>query len=73
MDWFSIVLGILATGFGLYILNARRQENYTSARVNAMKSMFGENAGDKVHLIAYGIVPIIIGIMMFLKVFGISL
>lgn len=73
MDWFSILLGIVATGFGAYILNARRQADYTSARLEAMKSMFGENAGDKVHLIAYGIVPMVIGVMMFLKAFGISL
>ncbi|MGB0885005.1 MAG: hypothetical protein ACPGVH_00790 [Chitinophagales bacterium] len=73
MDWFSIILGILAAGFGLYTLNSRRQKDYSSARLNAMKSMFGENAGDKVHFIAYGIIPLVIGVMMFLKAFGISL
>ena len=73
MDWFSIILGLVATAFGLYTLNSRRKKDYNSARLNAMKSMFGEGAGDKVHFIAYGIVPIVIGVMMFFKAFGIHI
>ena len=73
MDYASIIMGLLAFAFGFYILNARRKPDYTSARLEAMKNMFGENAGDKVHLIAYGIVPLILGVMMFLKAFGLHL
>lgn len=73
MDWFSIILGVIATAFGLYTLNARRQKDYDSARFQAMKSMFGEKSGSTVHLVAYGFVPLLIGVLMFLKAFGISL
>lgn len=73
MDYVSILMGLLAFGFGFYILNSRRKKDYTSARLEAMKNMFGEKSGDKVHLIVYGIVPLILGVMMFTKAFGLHI
>ena len=70
MDWLSIILGILATGYGIYTLINRSKPSYNSHRMNSLKNLFGENAGDKVHLFAYTVIPIVIGIMMFSKVFG---
>ena len=66
-------MGLLAFAFGFYILNARRKKDYTSARLEAMKNMFGEKNGDKAHFIVYGVVPLILGLMMFMKAFGLHL
>lgn len=73
MDYFSIILGVLAFAFGFYTITSRKKKDYNSARLEAMKSMFGEKKGDTVHLVFYGIVPFILGLMMFLKAFGLHL
>jgi hypothetical protein len=62
IDWLSIIIGILALSFGIYTLITRIRKPEQFGKLEAMKKQYGEKAGYSIHLIAYSIVPIALGI-----------
>lgn len=73
IDWLSILLGVFALAFGIYTLIQRQKKPESFHKLIAMKKIFGDSAGNIIHLVAYGILPIFLSVLMFLKAFGIQL
>lgn len=73
IDWISILFGVLALVYGIYNLINRQKKPETFKKLIAMKKIFGDNAGSIIHFVAYGILPIVLSVMMFMKAFGIQL
>jgi hypothetical protein len=72
IDWTSIILGVVALAYGIYTFVQRSRNPDTFGKLVAMKKIFGDNAGDIIHLVAYGILPIVLSGLMFMKAFGIQ-
>lgn len=70
IDWFRIVLGIAAVGFGLYGIFIRGKSS-DSAKIQAMEKQWGKDKANVIHLTLYGFLPILLGALMLLKAFQI--
>jgi ABC-type multidrug transport system permease subunit len=65
MDYTNLILGVFALCFGLYMLYLRITNNISnSTKLLKMKELMGDKAGNLVHLIAYTILPIALGIVL---------
>jgi len=60
----KLVFGLLAVGYGLYTLYARSATPEKFAKLEAMKEQFGEQGGNIVHLVAYSVAPILVGLVL---------
>ncbi len=67
MDLPTVLIGAAAILFGVYTAWARVAKPQQFAKLNAMKKAWGPTAGNVVHLIAYTIVPIAVGIVFLLS------
>jgi uncharacterized membrane protein YdfJ with MMPL/SSD domain len=73
MDPISLLIGVAAIGFGAYTLFLLFTKPESFGKLQAMKDAMGNTAGNLVHLVAYSIVPIIVGVVaIFLGIQGIS-
>lgn len=70
VDWFRLVVGILAILFGAYAIFIRAKSP-NSVKLNAMKKQWGEGRAHAIHLVFYGILPLVLGGLMILKAFQI--
>jgi len=61
MDPISLLIGVAAAGYGIYTLFLRHSKPDSFGKLKAMKDTMGETTGSLVHLIAYSIIPIIVG------------
>ena len=69
-----MLLGALAMAYGLYTLIARSRTPEKFGKLEAMKKQWGPSAGNAVHLIAYSIVPIVVGVVFLVAGFrGVAL
>ncbi len=68
-DWFSAVLGLFAICFGGYTLFLRNSSPEKLRKLTAMKSAWGESKGNAIHLVAYSILPIVLGVMYLIQTF----
>ena len=66
IDWFRFIIGILAIVFGAYSIFVRAKSS-ASPKLTAMKNYWGEEKGTRIDLFAYGIIPIVLGIIMLFK------
>lgn len=74
MNPVTVLLGALALVFGLYTLVARVKTPEKLGKLEAMKKQWGPSAGNAVHLVAYTIVPIIVGLVFIITGFrGVAL
>ena len=65
MDYTNLLLGIFALGFGAYMLYLRITNNISnSTKLLKMTELMGDKTGNLVHLIAYTILPIALGIVL---------
>ena len=64
VNFFTLGLGILALAYGLYTLYARIVSQKTFGKLDAMKKVWGPKTGVFIHLFAYTILPIILGIIL---------
>lgn len=63
----DLAIGSLALLFGLYTLYLRLTGKIeTFAKLEPMKNLFGSKLGGFVHLIAYTILPLILGLVLLL-------
>jgi hypothetical protein len=60
----KLLLGVAAVGFGLYTLYLRSTAPEKLGKLEAMKEQWGEQNGALVHLAAYTVVPILVGLTL---------
>lgn len=74
MNTITMIVGAAVFSFGLYNAILRRTNPQKLSRLQAMKDLFGEKNGDKVHLLAYAVTPLVAGsIFLFAGSQGVSL
>ena len=59
-----LLLGIAALAYGVYTGYARTATTEKFAKLEAMKEQWGESTGNIVHLVAYTLVPIVVGLVL---------
>ncbi|MES2621482.1 MAG: hypothetical protein V4615_11585 [Bacteroidota bacterium] len=65
MDYTSLIIGIIALGFGLVTLVARFTGKMQSfSKLAAMKQLYGEKKGNLIHLVGYTILPLVAGAVL---------
>ena len=62
MDIVTVAIGIAALGYGGYTLKVRRSNPAALGKLEPMKRMWGEILGTAIHVIAYTVVPIVLGV-----------
>jgi hypothetical protein len=74
MNTITIILGAAVFAFGLYNTILRRTGPQKLSRLQSLKDLFGEQAGDRVHLLTYSITPLVAGaLFIFAGSQGVSL
>ena len=74
MDWVTIGIGLLATGFGTFTLHLRSANPSSLRKLEPMKKVFGATIGNAIHFVAYSILPLVMGAMLiYLGVTGSSI
>lgn len=66
MNPVTVLIGVAAIGFGVYTLYLRSTDPANFGKLTAMKEKFGESTGSLIHLVAYSIVPIVVGVVFLL-------
>jgi hypothetical protein len=66
MNPITIVLGVLACGYGVFTLVMRSKHPKIFSKLNAVKQFWGERAGFVIHVVAYTVMPLAIGIAFIL-------
>ncbi|HZW23281.1 hypothetical protein [Noviherbaspirillum sp.] len=61
MNPVTMILGAAVFAFGLYTVILRRTAPHKLSRLQAMRDLFGDKTGDKVHLFAYAVTPLLCG------------
>lgn len=66
----SMIVGFFALGFGLFTLLIRilKREDKFFSKYNAMIAAYGNRTGAMIHVFAYTIVPIVVGVLLLFKV-----
>ena len=67
MDPVTTIIGVLAVCYGLYTAWARVKKPEQFVKLEAMKKQWGDKAGTTVHVIAYTVVPIVLGVVMVVR------
>ena len=64
MDIFTLGIGIAALVYGMYTLYARRSNPKGFGKLDAMKTKWGPRTGLALHIFAYTIMPIVLGVVL---------
>ncbi|HZF07168.1 MAG TPA: hypothetical protein VFE33_00105 [Thermoanaerobaculia bacterium] len=67
MNPITILLGLAALGYGLYTAWARRAKPEQFGKLAPMQKAWGEGRGQLLHVVAYTVVPIVVGIVLILS------
>jgi hypothetical protein len=67
MNPVTVLVGVVAIGYGLYSAWARRAKPEQFKKLEPMKKFWGERGGQAVHVISYTVMPIVIGIFLVLS------
>jgi len=74
MDYPNLMFGTVALTFGIYMLYLRVSGKIpASEKLIKMKQLMGDTTGNIVHLIAYTILPVVVGLVMLATAFSDSL
>lgn len=74
MDPVTVGIGVFAIVFGGYTVFLRATDPSKLKKLKPMQDMWGERTGFVVHMVAYSLVPIGVGVAMILAGFrGVSL
>ena len=65
----NVVLGVLAIAYGCYTLYLRAASPDKLGKLEAMKEQWGDAAGNAVHLVAYTVAPLLVGLILLGKAF----
>ncbi len=67
---YSLIFGIFALGFGLFTIYLRLfKDSAGLGKLATMKETYGKKVGTIVHVIAYTVLPIVLGIIFLLEYF----
>lgn len=68
INWLQVIIGILSICFSLFTFGLRLTGRTSLfGKIDAMKSKFGEKAGNLIHIFFYTLIPFIVGIIFLLK------
>jgi hypothetical protein len=74
MNTTTLIIGIAVLLFGLYTCFFRYANPQKLTKLQALKDLFGNESGDRIHLIVYAILPLAAGaIFVFAGIKGVSL
>jgi hypothetical protein len=74
MDLITISIGGVMIFYGIYTLRTRTKAPEKFGKLKAMKERFGDDTGLALHITAYSIVPIVVGVLVsFAGLNGLSL
>ncbi len=74
MNTTTLVIGAAVFLFGLYITFFRYSNPQKLGKLQSLKDLFGDKIGDRIHMIAYSIIPLTAGLTFLLAgVKGVSL
>lgn len=74
MNTTTLVIGTAVFMFGLYTTILRFLRPEKLGKLDALKELFGEKTGDRIHLAVYAVLPLVAGgIFLFAGSRGISL
>lgn len=63
----NIIIGIAAIAYGVFTLYARVTHRTGFGKLEAMKERWGSTPGTIIHVIAYTVVPIAVGIVLLVR------
>ncbi len=63
MNPVTLIIGIVALGYGLFTLWARTTKPESFRKLSAMQKAYGNRAGTIIHIVSYSVVPIVIGVV----------
>lgn len=61
MSFFIVALGLLTITYGCYTAIMRRKDPSKFGKIEGMKHIFGNRLGNWIHIIAYSVIPVIVG------------
>lgn len=64
MNLFTIGIGVAICLYGIYTLRMRTRSPEKFGKLTAMKDKFGDSTGMAIHIVAYTVVPIVVGIIV---------
>lgn len=64
MDVVTIGIGGVICLYGIYTLTMRTRSPEKLGKLTAMKDKFGDSTGMAIHIVAYTVVPIVMGIIV---------
>ncbi|MEM9773350.1 MAG: hypothetical protein AAF902_02135 [Chloroflexota bacterium] len=74
MDSLTVVMGVVVILYGAFMLYTRFTNPTKLGKLEAMQARWGEAAGGTLHLIAYDIVPTLVGVaILFAGLSGVSI
>ncbi|HEY0847109.1 MAG TPA: hypothetical protein VGE12_17200 [Noviherbaspirillum sp.] len=74
MNTTTLVIGTAVFMFGVYTAFMRHLRPQKLGRLSALKDLFGDTTGDRIHLIAYAGIPLVSGVIfLFAGIKGVSL
>ena len=62
MDLPTIAVGVAAFGYGVFTMYLRKRNPATLGKLEAMKSFWGEKAGQVIHVVGYTVIPMLFGL-----------
>lgn len=65
--WIEIAIGALAIGYGIFTLYTRIRSPERLSKLASMKRVYGNKAGEIVHVIFYTIIPIVFGLILLIS------
>ncbi|GMO61966.1 MAG: hypothetical protein Ta2G_21420 [Termitinemataceae bacterium] len=57
------ILGLFGIGYGIYTAIIRKKTPEKLGKIGPMKERFGDKTGNIIHIIAYTVMPILVGII----------
>jgi low temperature requirement protein LtrA len=64
MDLVTMGIGIVICLYGIYTMTMRKRSPEKFGKLKAMKEKHGDSTGLAIHIMAYTVVPIVVGIIL---------
>ncbi len=61
---FNLLLGIAAVAYAIYTAVMRAKKPEAFGKLEAMRQQWGHGTGTAIHVIAYTVVPLIVGVVL---------
>jgi len=64
MNLFTMGLGAAICIYGIYTMTMRTRSPEKLGKLKAMKDKYGDSSGTAIHIVAFTVVPIVMGIIL---------